>query len=188
MNFVSLGSGSIAASGILETEYQEGLSFEEAKALGLPVKAVLLGPLSFLWLGKEKVPGFERLSLLERLLPVYGEILVRLRQAGRSYREIRETVGVTDATITDALREIVAPIPSQFRRVLKSLHRTMPTEEMARLFPDEVGGNDTDVDEERGGSFDGDSGTRRPSHSKSKAKTYENLPPDDKKACDRMVG
>jgi 5-methyltetrahydropteroyltriglutamate--homocysteine methyltransferase len=32
---------------------------EEAKALGLPVKAVLLGPVSYLWLGKEK----------ERLLP-----------------------------------------------------------------------------------------------------------------------
>lgn len=27
---------------------------EEAKALGLPVKAVLLGPVSYLWLGKEK--------------------------------------------------------------------------------------------------------------------------------------
>ena len=64
----------------------------EALALGHPVKAVLLGPLSFLWLGKEKVPGFERLSLLERLLPVYGEILVRLRQAGVEWVQIDEPI------------------------------------------------------------------------------------------------
>jgi 5-methyltetrahydropteroyltriglutamate--homocysteine methyltransferase len=32
---------------------------------------VLLGPLTFLWLGKAKRQPFERLALLERL-PVYG--------------------------------------------------------------------------------------------------------------------
>lgn len=47
---------------------------EEAKALGLPVKAVLLGPVSYLWLGKEKESGFSRLELLDRLLIVYQEI------------------------------------------------------------------------------------------------------------------
>ncbi|HEU4816998.1 MAG TPA: 5-methyltetrahydropteroyltriglutamate--homocysteine S-methyltransferase, partial [Janthinobacterium sp.] len=44
----------------------------EAQALGHQVKAALIGPLTFLWLGKEKTPGFERLALLEQLLPVYG--------------------------------------------------------------------------------------------------------------------
>ncbi|HEY9239815.1 MAG TPA: 5-methyltetrahydropteroyltriglutamate--homocysteine S-methyltransferase, partial [Burkholderiaceae bacterium] len=42
----------------------------EAQSLGHPVKAVLLGPLSFLWLGKERAEGFDRLSLLDALLPV----------------------------------------------------------------------------------------------------------------------
>ena len=37
----------------------------QAQALGHPVKAVLLGPLSFLWLGKEKEAGFQRLALLD---------------------------------------------------------------------------------------------------------------------------
>ncbi|HET7865901.1 MAG TPA: 5-methyltetrahydropteroyltriglutamate--homocysteine S-methyltransferase, partial [Burkholderiaceae bacterium] len=50
----------------------------EAQALGHRVKPVLLGPLSFLWLGKEKVAGFDRLTLLDALLPAYRELLTRL--------------------------------------------------------------------------------------------------------------
>ena len=57
---------------------------EEAKALGLPVKAVLLGPVSYLWLGKEKESGFSRLELLDRLLIVYQEILAKLAAQGWS--------------------------------------------------------------------------------------------------------
>ena len=49
----------------------------EAQALGYPVKAALIGPLTFLWLGKEKTAGFNRLALLEQLLPVYGALLDR---------------------------------------------------------------------------------------------------------------
>ncbi|MBZ0093281.1 MAG: 5-methyltetrahydropteroyltriglutamate--homocysteine S-methyltransferase [Sulfuricellaceae bacterium] len=64
----------------------------EAQALGYPVKAVLLGPLSFLWLGKGKAAGFERLSLLEKLLPVYGEILVRLKGLGVEWVQIDEPI------------------------------------------------------------------------------------------------
>lgn len=65
---------------------------EEAIALGHPVKAVLVGPLSFLWLGKEKMPGFERLDLLERLLPVYGQILLRLKAQGVAWVQIDEPI------------------------------------------------------------------------------------------------
>ena len=49
----------------------------EAQALGHRVKAQLIGPLSFLWLGKSH--GMERLGLLDRLLPVYGAILSRIK-------------------------------------------------------------------------------------------------------------
>ena len=51
----------------------------EARALGHAVKAVVPGPLSFLWLGKEKA-DFDRLALLDRLLPVYGQLLSRLKR------------------------------------------------------------------------------------------------------------
>jgi len=64
----------------------------EATALGYPVKPVLLGPLSFLWVGKSKREGFDRLDLLERLLPVYAELLSRLGAAGLQWVQIDEPI------------------------------------------------------------------------------------------------
>ncbi len=52
--------------------------FLEAKKLGIITKPVLLGPVSFLLLGKEKEPDFDRIDLLENLLPVYFEMLKML--------------------------------------------------------------------------------------------------------------
>ncbi|MDP3686737.1 MAG: 5-methyltetrahydropteroyltriglutamate--homocysteine S-methyltransferase [Sulfurimicrobium sp.] len=68
----------------------------EARALNLPAKAVLLGPLSFLWLGKEKTEGFDRLSLLDTLLPVYQEILARLKEQGVEWVQIDEPILALD--------------------------------------------------------------------------------------------
>ncbi|RFP24326.1 5-methyltetrahydropteroyltriglutamate--homocysteine S-methyltransferase [Duganella sp. BJB488] len=64
----------------------------EAQALGHAVKAVLLGPLSFLWLGKAKDAGLDRLSLLDRLLPVYGQVLDRLKAQGVQWVQIDEPI------------------------------------------------------------------------------------------------
>ncbi|MGK5077411.1 5-methyltetrahydropteroyltriglutamate--homocysteine S-methyltransferase [Janthinobacterium sp. HLX7-2] len=64
----------------------------EAQALGHQVKAALIGPLTFLWLGKEKTPGFNRLSLLEQLLPVYGALLDRLKQQGVAWVQVDEPI------------------------------------------------------------------------------------------------
>ena len=64
----------------------------EAQALGHQVKAALIGPLTFLWLGKEKTPGFERLALLEQLLPVYGALLDRLKQQGVAWVQLDEPI------------------------------------------------------------------------------------------------
>jgi 5-methyltetrahydropteroyltriglutamate--homocysteine methyltransferase len=65
---------------------------EEAKRLGHTAKATLIGPLTFLWLGKEKTAGFSRLSLLEKLLPVYRQILARLRVQGVTWVQIDEPI------------------------------------------------------------------------------------------------
>ncbi|MGD9888605.1 MAG: 5-methyltetrahydropteroyltriglutamate--homocysteine S-methyltransferase [Halothiobacillaceae bacterium] len=65
---------------------------KEAQALGHTPKAVLIGPLSFLWLGKEKSEGFNRLDLLERLLPVYSKILARLKSLGVAWVQIDEPI------------------------------------------------------------------------------------------------
>ncbi len=64
----------------------------EAQSHGHPVKAVLLGPLSFLWLGKEKEANFDRLNLLERLLPVYEQVLARLKSMGVEWVQVDEPI------------------------------------------------------------------------------------------------
>ena len=64
----------------------------EAQALGHQVKAALIGPLTFLWLGKEKTAGFDRLALLDQLLPVYGALLARLKQQGVTWVQVDEPI------------------------------------------------------------------------------------------------
>lgn len=64
----------------------------QARLAGHAVKAVLLGPLSFLWLGKEKTAGFDRFSLLEKLLPVYEKILARLKAQGVEWVQMDEPI------------------------------------------------------------------------------------------------
>ena len=64
----------------------------EARAQGHRVKAVLLGPLSFLWLGKSKEAGFDRLRLLEQLLPVYEAVLARLKAQGVEWVQVDEPI------------------------------------------------------------------------------------------------
>ncbi|GJI96845.1 5-methyltetrahydropteroyltriglutamate--homocysteine methyltransferase [Duganella caerulea] len=64
----------------------------EAQALGHAVKAVLLGPLSFLWLGKAKDAGLDRLGLLDQLLPVYGQVLDRLKAQGVQWVQVDEPI------------------------------------------------------------------------------------------------
>ena len=68
----------------------------EAQALGHAVKPVLLGPVSYLWLGKVKGEPFDRLELLPQLLAVYGVILARLAAAGCDWVQIDEPALVLD--------------------------------------------------------------------------------------------
>ena len=68
----------------------------EAQALGHAVKPVLIGPLTYLWQGKAKGDGFDKLELLERLLPVYGEVLERLAAQGVEWVQIDEPILVLD--------------------------------------------------------------------------------------------
>lgn len=65
----------------------------EAQAQGHRVKAQLVGPLTFLWLSKEKGQApFDRLALLDRLLPVYAQILARLKAQGVEWVQIDEPI------------------------------------------------------------------------------------------------
>ncbi len=68
----------------------------EAKAAGYPVKAVLVGPVSYLWLGKAKGEDFDRLSLLPKLLPAYQQVLKKLAALGVEWVQIDEPALVLD--------------------------------------------------------------------------------------------
>ncbi|WP_338572067.1 5-methyltetrahydropteroyltriglutamate--homocysteine S-methyltransferase [Erwinia billingiae] len=63
---------------------------DEALALGHNVKPVLLGPVTYLWLGKVKGEQFDRLSLLKDILPVYQQVLGELATRGIEWVQIDE--------------------------------------------------------------------------------------------------
>ncbi|WP_099156319.1 5-methyltetrahydropteroyltriglutamate--homocysteine S-methyltransferase [Yersinia pestis] len=82
-------------------EFQQGQQFklgwtqlldevDEALALGHKIKPVLLGPITYLWLGKVKGEQFDRLSLLNDILPVYQQVLAELAKRGIEWVQIDE--------------------------------------------------------------------------------------------------
>ena len=64
--------------------------YNEAKAAGIETKPVVLGPITYLLIGKEKEAGFDRIDLIDRLLPVYEQIISKLAAAGAKYIQIDE--------------------------------------------------------------------------------------------------
>jgi 5-methyltetrahydropteroyltriglutamate--homocysteine methyltransferase len=68
----------------------------EAITLGYRAKPVIPGPLTYLWLGREIEPGFDRLSLLPALLPAYQQLLHELAAAGAEWVQIDEPVLALD--------------------------------------------------------------------------------------------
>jgi 5-methyltetrahydropteroyltriglutamate--homocysteine methyltransferase len=76
--------------------------YREAKALGYQTRPVLLGPVTFLKLGKSKDTTLDPLSLLNGLLPVYIEVLRRLAAHGAQWVQIDEPCLVLD--LDDATR------------------------------------------------------------------------------------
>jgi len=63
---------------------------DEALALGHKVKPVLLGPVTYLWLGKVKGESFDRLTLLKDILPVYQQVLAELVKRDIEWVQIDE--------------------------------------------------------------------------------------------------
>jgi len=83
--------------------------FSEALALGIRTKPVILGPVSYLKLGKvqdSQNPSFDRLSLLDSLLPVYAQILQKLEALGAEWVQLDEPIGALD--LDDAERRALS--------------------------------------------------------------------------------
>lgn len=64
--------------------------YNEAKAAGIETKPVIIGPITYLLIGKEKEAGFNRIDLIDNLLPVYEQIISKLAAAGAKYIQIDE--------------------------------------------------------------------------------------------------
>lgn len=94
--------------------------FNEAKALGITTRPVVLGPITYLALSKatkEAKADFEPISLLPKILPVYKQLLSELKAAGAEWVQIDEPILVTDkganfeSQYVSAYPELVAVAP-----------------------------------------------------------------------------
>jgi len=77
--------------------------FAEAKALGINAKPVLIGPVTYLSLGKvqdSRNPDFDPFTLLDQLVGVYEEIICKLAAQGAQWIQIDEPVFALDLTDT----------------------------------------------------------------------------------------
>jgi 5-methyltetrahydropteroyltriglutamate--homocysteine methyltransferase len=72
--------------------------YNTAKALGIETRPVIVGPITFLHLGKaaEGHADFDRLSLLPKVLPLYIELLKQLQAAGAEWVQIDEPALILD--------------------------------------------------------------------------------------------
>ena len=73
---------------------------------------MIVGPLTFLWLGKEKGEAFNRFDLLNQLVPVYVEILNALVAEGAEWIQIDEPVLALDLPTewVDAYKSVYAEL------------------------------------------------------------------------------
>ncbi len=91
--------------------------FTEALSLGIRTVPVLVGPLTFLLLGKTRGQHFDRLSLLPQLLPIYLEVLRRLHAQGAEWVQLDEPALCLDLTqeqraaFTAAYRQLREAVP-----------------------------------------------------------------------------
>lgn len=99
--------------------------YNEAKSLGIETKPVLIGPITYLLVGKEKEAGFNRIDLIDRLLPVYEEILSKLADAGAQYVQIDEPFLALD--IDDATRTLYGKVFEKLAAAAKGIKLIVAT-------------------------------------------------------------
>ncbi|MYQ84360.1 MULTISPECIES: 5-methyltetrahydropteroyltriglutamate--homocysteine S-methyltransferase [unclassified Streptomyces] len=136
---------------------------KEALALGHTARPVLVGPVTYLLLAKP-APGvaadFEPLTLLDRLLPVYAEVLADLRAAGAEWVQLDEPALVQDRTpaelnaaarayrelggLTDRPKLLVASYFDRLGQALPVLAKA-PIDGLALDFTDAAAANLTDL-------------------------------------------
>ncbi|EIF00758.1 5-methyltetrahydropteroyltriglutamate--homocysteine S-methyltransferase [Saccharomonospora glauca] len=104
----------LADHGVLE-------QVREADELGIPVRPVLVGPVTFLLLSKpdsEAAPGFRPLDTVDELVDAYAELLRELARAGVEWVQLDEPAFAADRTEAElaALREAYRSLGSLAER------------------------------------------------------------------------
>lgn len=64
--------------------------------LGITTRPVIVGPATYTFLGKPKYDGFDHVEFVKSLLPVYNEILAKLKELGAEWVQIDEPVFALD--------------------------------------------------------------------------------------------
>ncbi len=88
--------------------------FNEAKKFGFNTKPIILGPLSFLLLAKG-LDGFKTINLLDKILPVYKEVIKKLSELGAEWIQIDEPILVKD---------LDSQVVSQIKNTLNELKKS----------------------------------------------------------------
>ncbi|KMQ59061.1 5-methyltetrahydropteroyltriglutamate--homocysteine methyltransferase [Chryseobacterium sp. BLS98] len=99
--------------------------FIHAKQAGINAKPVIIGPLTYLLLGKEKEDGFDKLDLIENLLPVYIEILKELESHGAGWIQLDEPFLGLD--LTEKAKEIYQSAYAEIRKQFPDLKFILAT-------------------------------------------------------------
>ena len=104
--------------------------FLEAKKLNIETRPVILGPITFLLLGKT-TDGSDKLDLLDNLLKVYEQLFVKLQEIGVKDLQIDEPFLATDLSV-EAVQAYLKAYPQikKFAGKIK-LHLTTYFEELA---------------------------------------------------------
>jgi len=105
---------------------------DEALALGHAVKPVVLGPLTYLWLGKTKGDDFDKLELVERLLPLYGQIFQRLATQGVEWVQIDEPILALD-------------LPQDWKNAYERVYNLIQREPLKKLVTTYFGGLESNL-------------------------------------------
>lgn len=90
--------------------------FKEALAHNITTKPVVLSPVTYLLLGKEKEAGFNKIDLLDNLLPVFYQLIEELVAAGAKYIQIDEPCLALDITDKDreAIKKLYTALATKF--------------------------------------------------------------------------
>ena len=86
--------------------------FQEAFQLGIKTKPVILGPVTFLKLGKIHGKNFDRYELIGALLEVYVEVLHRLTSAKAEWVQFDEPILGLDLTPSE--QALLVEVHSRF--------------------------------------------------------------------------